>query len=88
MKSIEAFLASAEKQVEDQRQQLHSTKDQLAIPREQIEAKKKELEKKEESLAQYEQSGYDIGVKEIEDALGLRSQESAVGIVFRYGLKH
>lgn len=53
-----------------------------------LKLKKKELEKKEESLAQYEQSGYDIGVKEIEDALGLRSQESAVGIVFRYGLKH
>ena len=62
-------MASAEKQAEDQRLQLRRAEEQLTIAREQIEAQKKELEKKEEALAQTEQSGYDTGVKEIEDIL-------------------
>lgn len=41
----------------------------MAIAQEHIEAQKKEIEKKEEALAQAKQSGYDIGVKEIKDAL-------------------
>ena len=64
-KSVEAALAGAE----DQCQQLRKAEEQLAIAREQIATQKKELEKKEEALAQAEQSGYDIGVKEMEDAL-------------------
>ena len=68
-KSTKAALIGAKKQAEDQCQQLRKAEEQLAIAQKQIEAQKKELEKKEEALAQAKQSSYDIGVKEIEDAL-------------------
>ncbi|KAK9993813.1 hypothetical protein SO802_023516 [Lithocarpus litseifolius] len=65
-KSIEAALAGAKKQVEDQRLQLRKAEEQLAVAKEQIEAQKKEMEKVEEVATRTEQYGYDIGVKETE----------------------
>lgn len=67
-KSVKAALVGTEKQAEDQRQ-LRKAKVQLAIAQEKIDSQQKELEKKEEAIAQAEQVGYDVGVKEIEDAL-------------------
>lgn len=67
-KSVKAALVGTEKQAEDQRQ-LRKAKEQLAIAQEKIDSQQKELEKKEEAIAQAEQVGYDVGVKEIEDAL-------------------
>lgn len=58
-------------------------KEQLAISREQIEAQKKELKKKEEALAQADQSRYNIGVKETEDAL----KAQVIGVCHRYCLQ-
>ena len=66
-KRAEIALAGTEKQAEDQCLQLCKAEELLAIACEQIEAQKKGLEKKEEDLAEVEQSGYDTGVKEIED---------------------
>lgn len=67
-KSVKAALVGTEKQAEDQRQ-LRKAEEQLAIAQEKINSQQKELEKKEEAIAQAEQVGYDVGVKEIEDAL-------------------
>ena len=66
-KSAEIALAGTEKQAEDQCLQLCKAEELLAIACKQIEAYKKGLEKKEEDLTEVEQSGYDTGVKEIED---------------------
>ena len=68
-KSAEATLASAKKQAEDQRQHLRKVEEQLAITQETIDSQKKELEKKIEEVAQAKQAKYDVGVKEIENAL-------------------
>lgn len=67
-KSVKAALVGTEKQAEDQ-SQLRKAEEQLAIAQEKIDSQQKELEKKEEAIAQAEQVGYDVGVKEIEDAL-------------------
>lgn len=68
-KSAKVALAGVEKQAEDQLQQLRKVEKQLAIAKEQIDAQKKELEKSEEVAARAQHNGYDIGVKEIENAL-------------------
>lgn len=78
-KSVEAALAGAEKQAEDQHQHLRKAKKQLAIARDKIESQKKELERKEEVVAQAEQAKHDLGPK---------SQKFAQVTASECGLRH
>ena len=68
-KSVEAELAGAKRQAEDQRQQLHKTKDQIAIAKEQIEVPKKKSADAEEVFKRFEEDGYDVGVKETKESI-------------------
>lgn len=51
----------------------------MAIARETIDSQEKELKKKVEDIAQAKQAGYDVGVKETEDALRAQVTEVCRG---------
>lgn len=86
-KSAKVTLVGAKKQAVDQHQHLYKAEEQLAIAHGKIESQQKEMEK-EEVVAQVEQAEYDVGVKETEETLRVRSQKSTGVVASECGPRH